>query len=304
MVRKIVGLIVVLVVIVIVAVVGVFIYADQITKVGVETAGSKALGVKTTVEDVDLMLLGGALEMGNLAVANPQGYQIPNLMQIGQFQAAVDIGSLRSETIEIRNIEFTNLQLTIEQKGLTNNVNEILEHLKSLQQNQPETEPQADEGVSKKGLRINRIHIEGGQVHVKLLPVPGQVDKLTVNLGPITLEDISDDSNKAALTATVIRRVMVAILQATVEMVGSDLPAGLLNSLEGSLAGMTNLVGSVTTELSTAAGDVIKGATEGMGKAVEDAGKALEEQGQGLLNLPGQLLGGEKSDDAKPAEKK
>ena len=98
-------------------------------KTTVEKAASSTLGVPVTVKSIDLSILSGKVEIKGLVVNNPPGYANPTLLELGDGVVNLDIGSLMSDTIKIQLIKLDNTKLTIEQKGLTNNLNEILDKL-------------------------------------------------------------------------------------------------------------------------------------------------------------------------------
>ena len=108
---------------------------------------------------------------------------------------------------------------------------------------------------------------------IKLLPLPGQLDVLTVELGDITLENVSEDRNKAELTVTVIQTVLVSLADAVVKS-GVQLPADLTNALTKSLEDVGNLLE-----------DSILGIAGETEKLLEEGTKAIEGLQKGLENI-------------------
>ena len=284
--RKLRRLLVVLVVLVVVLVVLVIFYADHLTKVGVETAGTQALGVKTQVAKADLSLLGGTLSLESLEVANPEGFETDYLLAIGGCSTKVKIGSLFSDTIVVETILLEGLTLTIEQKGLTSNLETVLKNIEKMKKEPSEKKDEAEEKPGKR-LSVERVEIVDAGARIKLLPIPGQADVLEIKLAPIVLEDITPDRNRAELAGTVFREVLLAVAGAAVEAGGDKLPAGLRQGLDQAISGLEEVIGTVREQIS-----------ENAGKALGEGVKAIDKVGKDLLKLPGQLGKGSTEDEA------
>jgi len=319
--------------------IGVIVYADHLVILAVETAGTQALDTETTLDDADLSLLSGSLSLEGLTVANPEGYQTDSLIKMGKCSTAVQLSTLTSDTIVVRHIQLKEFTLTIEQKGLTSNLQDVLNRIKAKQGSGPTAPPPEEkpsEGLPGKKLLVEKIEIVDARARVKLLPLPGQKDALDVKLGPIVLENVSNDRNKAELSLTIFRKILLAVAQATIQS-GIDLPGELLKGLEGSIGTLNEALGTVTLGITKGAEEIIKGGakvleetgkkiiegagqgieplTEGAGKIIEGSGKALEERSkkvleeagkgiEGILKAPGGLLKPKKEDKAKEQEDK
>ncbi len=273
--KRIVRAFLVVIVLVIVLLIGVTIYADRLVKMGVETAGTKALGVSTTLGSADISLIGGSVGLKDFKVANPQGYQTPQMLQAGQLLTSVDLNTVFSDTIRVRQIILSDIELTIEQKGFTSNVQELINAIKAKQQPGAE-KPQSDD-LSGKKLVVDRIEINNASARVKL-PLTGQQDVLTIKLAPIVLENVSPE-NKAALSVTVIQKVLLALVDGAVQAGGGVIPSDLLKGLEGSLGEMEQLLGGFMDETGRQLQDV----GDTFKKDVDD----LQKTGEGLLNILG-----------------
>ncbi|KPK76437.1 MAG: hypothetical protein AMJ79_06680 [Phycisphaerae bacterium SM23_30] len=275
--QKIKWLIIVLLLIVVVIIGGVLVYADRLTKLAVETAGTQALGVPTTLEKANLSILGGSVSLEGLRVDNPPGYQTEHLLNMGNGTTSVNLGSLRTDTVRVKIIRLENIALTIEQKGLESNLGEVLKNIAKLQKEKPPP----DEELSGKKLALERIEIINPIAKVKLLPVPGQVDVMEIELGDITLENISEDRNKAEMTLTVIRKILVSLAEAVVKS-GADLPGGLVIALTESVQTVGQTLGEGIIGI---AGETEKILQEGV-KTIEGVQKGIEE----IIKLPGVIF--------------
>ncbi len=240
------------------------VFGDRALKLGIETAATKALNVGVSIEDVSLSILGGSVELENLVINNPPGYQHEHLLEIGSAKVDVDIRSLMSDTVNIKSIMFDEVSLVIEQKDLirTNNLQEIL---KSLGSGQEDKEPaEAEDKAPGKQLHIDKLEISNVNVKVKLLPLPGRADTVTLTLAPIKMTNLGKGSKLD--TAKLTGKVLAAIA-AGVAKRADILPEDVIGPIK-----------SVFSEFGKVFSEFGKGLLEGgkdVGKDVTDALKDL-----------------------------
>lgn len=228
--RKIISFIVVAVLLLIVGVAVVInLFGDTALKAGVETGASKALKVGVAVEDISLGIFAGKLNINDLVVDNPEGYNNPSFLELGSGFVHLNTRSLLSDTVEIETIQLNNVGITIEQKGMSNNLKEILDNL-------PKSEPVEEEKPSEKEakkLLVKNLDIEGVKVTVKLLPIPGRADNLTLALAPIHMENIGSDA--PINTPELVSKILLAIAGGIAEKGKGVLPLDMLNNISTQL---------------------------------------------------------------------
>ncbi len=280
-------LIVIAIVLLIVVGVGVggFIYANQLIVIGVEKAGTQSLGYKTTLEEADLSILDGSLTLKGLHIANPEGFTIENLMRLEDVSTAVDLGSLRSDTIKVKTIRVYRPVITLEQKGMISNIQVVLDTLKEMQQQKEKPAPTEEEQVSQKHVLVERIEIIEPIAKLKLLPGPNVITERNVELGDIVLTNIGNQTDKGAMMSTVFQKVLLSMAGAIVKS-GVDLPGNLLKGLEGSIVGVAEAVGVTLEGVIVGGESILKGA----GKTLEGTLKI----GQDILGAPGNLINPDK----------
>jgi hypothetical protein len=229
-----------IVVILLVLIVGFSIFGAGMIKSVVEKTASSTLGVPVTIKSIDLSILRGKVEIKGLVVNNPPGYANETLLELGDGVVNLDIGSLMSDTIKIQLVKLDNTKLTIEQKGLTNNLNEIVNKL-------PKEEKEAAPKTEKPGknLIVTKLEITNTNVRVKLLPISGKSDTLSLKLDPIVMENLGTD--KKLSVATLVGKVMGA------------LAVGVTKQVAGSTAELGKSAVKNTTEAGKNAVDGIKG---------------------------------------------
>ncbi|MEN6307542.1 MAG: AsmA family protein [Anaerohalosphaeraceae bacterium] len=246
-------------------------FGNKALKMGIETGGTAALKVPVSLQDANLSILGGKVELAGLNIKNPEGYQHPDFMSMGKAAVALNTKSLLSETIEIQKIQLDDIQLTLEQKGLSeNNLQAILKNLpKSDKPAEPTTE------TSGKKLVIKELVINGVQVKAKLLPIPGKADTVTLKVNPIVLTDIGGD--KPVNTAELTSKILTAIAGGITEQGKDLLPLDMIDSIGKGLAEQ----GQKILENVTEAG---KGALEEVGKTGENILKGAGDVGKGATD--------------------
>lgn len=258
---KIVGLSVVIVLVVLVVVF--YLFSGYLLRVGIETAGTKALGVGVYVDDVGLSILGGRVEIEGLVVKNPAGYAHEDLLTLGKGKVTAKISSFLGDTVHIKELKLDGIDLVIEQKALSNNLQDVVGSIGSKKKKRAEAKP------SGKNLQIVKLEISNIRVKVKLLPVPGKADTVTLNLATIKMSNLGTDSKLD--TGILASKIMLAITDGVAKQGVGVLPKEMVNTMKSAL-GKTIDLGKTTAE-------------EG-GKLIEkskDAGKGIIEGFKGLL---------------------
>jgi hypothetical protein len=255
---------IVIVTLIVLLIIALTVFGNQTLKIGIETGAAAALKVGVSLDSAKLSLLGGSVELYGLNVQNPPGYQHPEFLNLKKAAIDLKISSLLSNTIEIEKIQFDEIQVTLEQKGVTtNNLQEILSALPKTD----ETAPKPDDKSAGKQLLIKELTINGVQVKVKLLPIPGKADTVTLRLSPIVMKDLGSDKpiNVAELTAKILRAIADGIAEQ-----GKDLlPLDMVGSIGKGVAEQGKKV------LDTA-GQAGKGVMEGVGNVGKGATDALK----------------------------
>ena len=135
---------------------GITLSIDGIVKNGIEENGRALLGTDVTVEDVDISLFDGAGTIEGFEVSNPDGYTDKNAIRIQKASLQVDIGSLFSDQVIVKELRVDEPELYFEQKELSANLKELNDHLNS-----------GEPSDSEKSLVIEHLLIEEGLVKVR-----------------------------------------------------------------------------------------------------------------------------------------
>jgi len=262
-------------VILLVLVSGFYLFGERLIATAVEKGASSTLGVPVTVKSISLSLLQGKVGIKGLVVKNPPGYANDTLLELGEGVVNLNIGSLMSNTVKIDLIKLDGTKLTMEQKGLSNNLKEILDKLPK-EEKAGEAKPKAEE--KGKDLHINRLEITNTNVNVKLLPVPGKSDTVSLKIDPIIMENLG--TNQKLRIGTLVAKILGAMATGVAKQGVGLLPDDMVKGI-GSTLGKTAEMG--------------KAAAQKGQKALEKTTGAGKDAVQGLKGL----LGGKKDEPNK-----
>lgn len=230
--------VVVAVIVLLIVLLAVFmLFGERAVKIGVETAAGRALGVGVYVQDIDLSLLKGTVGITGLVVNNPPGYAHKNLLELDTGRVEAKVGSLLSDTVKIRQLKLDGVNLTIEQKVLSNNLQEVIGQLKA---GEAAGEPAGKE------LHIDELEITNITVNAKLLPVPGKVDTVTLTLSPIRMKNLGTDERLG--TAALSSKIMLAIAGGVAEQGVGVLPKEMLSTMKSTVDTAIGLGKAATKE--------------------------------------------------------
>jgi hypothetical protein len=268
-------IVVVIVVVLVVLVVAIQLFGGAAVKVGVEKAGSKAMKVPVSVDNISFSLFGGTVGINDLTVGNPDGYKIKNLLELGDLHVKADIKSFLSDTARIEYIKLDNMTVSIEQKGLTNNLQEVLKALPKSEKTEPESTEQAES--TEKNLQIDTLEITGVKVKARLIPLPGEGENaVELTLAPIKMTDLG--SNDKLSMAKLTGKILTAVAMGIAESGAGLLPEGLVGGITDTLGQQGAAVVETTKELldksKDIGGDAIKSGKD-IGEGVGDALKGI-----------------------------
>jgi len=246
----------------------VHLFGNIALKTAIEAAAGKTLNVGVSVGDVDLSIIGGKIGLQKLVIGNPPGYQHDKLLEAGSILVSARIGSLLTDTVEIKEIMLDGIDLVIEQGLTSNNLQDII---KVIPQKKAPSED-AKEKPTKK-LHIEKLEITNITVKTKLLPVPGKADTVTLKLEPIRMNNLGSDDKLD--TAILSAKIMRAIAGGVAKQGAGVLPEAMINTMQTTLSKTLGL-GKATAE-----------GGQKLLKKGEDTGKEIVEGFKGLLK-PGE----------------
>ena len=262
-------------------------------------------GTPFTLDGVGINPYTGKYRVTKLNLGNPQGYPVPTAFSVSNVYVDVEMSSLFSDTIHIREITINDTYVSYVSNEGTNNFEWIGAHVQEKlgpQEEKAEPKEEKEEKGAGKKVVIDKLTIAGTRVKVKILP--------EMPIPTITLTDIGKD--KGGATWEEIGKTITDAIMKALSSIGDGLTSALGVLGDGAssvMGGATNLLGNAANALGGATTNVLGGATKALGGAADVvSGAATNVLGgatKALGSLGGLLGGGdEKKDDGKASEAK
>jgi len=223
---------------------------DSIVKKSIQTYGSEATKTEVSVADVKLQLKSGQASIRGLTVGNPAGFRYPNIFELGDISAKIDISTIRQNPIVIDEviIRAPAVFYEINKSGASN--------VDALKKNLGGGASSADDSAGGEPLKmiIRKLVVEGSKAKVRIAAL-GNAEQ-TVNLPRIHLTDIGKKSGGA--TAAEVAQILSSKLLGNVKGSVAKLGVGkyLGKSADMFKNGAAGAVGSVGGAVGGAAGAV------------------------------------------------
>ncbi|MFA9479639.1 AsmA family protein [Phycisphaerales bacterium AB-hyl4] len=274
-----------LLVVLLVAAVVLYVSLDGLTRRGIERGTSYATGTTTTLNSAHLGIRQGELKLNALQINNPEGFESPHFLQLGDGDVAVTLRSLLRDQVQVPRLHLSGIDLNIERRDGRNNYDVILEHMEKLQ-GPPEEQPRDG-----KKYIINEVVISDVVVKAAVLSLGGEEPRVvTIRLDNIRLTDVGSETEGGVLLEQLSGILINALLQAVVEQAGDALPSLIAGDLRGALAGLGDLgdfdLEKITDNLGGIIGDVTGDAADRdlRQEAEETLRRGVEDNLGGLLN--------------------
>ena len=259
--KKLLKVLVVLVVLAVVAVVGLYLSRNMIaTSVG-RSAASSVLGVPVQIGAVELNLFEASAVVRDLDVGNPTGYAAPSAIKAGTIEVTLS-AETTPQRIVVERVQLDNLGVWFIQKGMGNNITDILNNMPGAPSGNTKPSGPTVEVVIKK-LVLNNVE-------ANISEPTGLLSAAPVKIAHLEVDNISTKSAGEGLMQQLTTNIVQASMGAVVGNLGGALPASIGNSINGSLQGAGAVMGKATEAIGGAVKDATKGATDAL-KGLGDA---------------------------------
>ncbi len=198
-------------VIVLVLIVGglVFLYLslNRFIRSAVETYGPQVTKSDVKLGSVNVSPLSGNASLSNLIVGNPQGFKTPSAFTLGAMSVSLDVRSLLSDTVAIREIVISAPEITYELGPGGSNLAALQKNVEAYTGAGAKSgsgTPQA-QGAGKKVI-IDRLRVEKSKLNISV-GVPLQAQSTTVALPDIEMRDIGKKGQGASM-ADVVEKIL------------------------------------------------------------------------------------------------
>ena len=223
-----------------------------IVKSALTTIGPKALGAPVTVGSVSINVFSGVVDIRDLFVGNPEGFQNDRALTVKQMRIDVQPSSFFGKKLVVEEFTLTGVDVYFEVSAtkLSNNLSQlnanIAEFSGSAEKAEAEPEEGEQEAAPKKKedlrLQVNDLNLTSIFVNV-VASAPG----LPVTNAPIPIVPIELDALN--LTAVILNKLTLGVLSAVGEAFPSmkditDAGANVLNTVDGLVRDFGNLLKS------------------------------------------------------------
>ncbi|MAJ47364.1 MAG: hypothetical protein CBC35_08955 [Planctomycetes bacterium TMED75] len=286
------ALVIILLIILILATLAV-VFINSIAKTAITSAGTSVLGVPTTVSSVDIGIFSGHSELTDLEVQNPKDYP-GTFLKLSDGILDVNLGSLLSNSIEVKEIEFDGIDLSFIQKVNGSNVNEILANVKKNTASSNETASKT-ESTSSGGRKfiIDELKITKVSVAISIEPISSATKPSVVKIKQVVVKDIGKKEG-GATTDQIVSIVVQSVIHSVLEAAPGEIPSVMLQGMKGGLSSLGNLdFGDVSFD----GGEGFKKITNSISNLGKSSGNKIGDAFDGLGKGISDLIGGDKDKD-------
>lgn len=230
---------------------------DGIVKAGIETYGPRFTGSEVRVANVSSSLLGGEVAVEGLFLGNPKGFKTAHAFKVDQVKVAVDIRSITSDVVRVKEIVINAPDIIYEMAGGSSNLKAIQANVaKAAGSSDSSTSTSSSSGPGKKVV-IDNLYVRNSKAAVSADMLGGKVVPLP--LPDIHLTDIGKKSNGATMSEA-SKQVLDAITKAATDAVSKVDLKGLAAGAGKALEGVTKDSGKMLDDATKGGGDALKGA--------------------------------------------
>lgn len=300
-----------------------------IVEYAVESQATQQMSLKTELDGASVGLLGGEVELDDLKIANPPGFEAPHLFTLGGVDVTVPWRELRGNPKRISNLTLDKPKLVIE-RGADGRFN-FKAAIDQMPKSPAPSEPAP--GGEEMKLIIDELTIKEAMVVVRPgINLPGIAQEITIPIPTVVMNNIGtgEGAQNGAAVRDVAQQVITvlaanasnsdalpeelrgllnldlnAVMAELGDRLGAEAQKRIVAALPGELGARLSQVLADPNALIKDPGGAAEAAAEGLR---EDVGKRLEEKGipldpDEIKKDPGKaveglrgLLGGKKKD--------
>jgi len=172
--------------------------------------GPEITGVPVSLSSVHIAVTDGKATLRSLVVGNPDGFKTKHALSLGEISMTLDIGSLTTDVIQIKELTFVKPEVTYEYASGGSNLDVLQRNIdRYLSQQRGQRKKAEDSGAGKK-LVIEHLYIKSALANVSAKALQG--DTISIPLPDLHLKDIGKKSN-GATAGEAARQVINTITQ-------------------------------------------------------------------------------------------
>jgi len=243
-------------------------FVDAVAARLVSTAGTRVLGVATSVRGVHLGLLSGSTSVDGLVVAQPAGFTGDAMLSVDRVEVRAGLRELISNDIVIDQVAISGVAVDISEVNGRINLQVVADNISSAgAADAPSKSAPAE--PSKSTVTVRELRITGIRVKARLENALASGKAIDATIPDIVVQDIgtktSVDEVASRISAKLMDQLIVAIAKAQIE----GLPASFSNGLQSAasqLGGVLEKSGNAIGDGLQKVGDTFKSIFDGGGK--------------------------------------
>lgn len=173
---------------------------NRVIRSAIETYGPRATKSEVRLGGVSVSPFSGNASLSNLVVGNPQGFKTPSAFTMESMQVSLNVGSVMSDTVAIREIIISAPEITYELGPGGSNLAVLQKNVEAFSgggAKEGEQAPPAPQGGKK--VTIDRLRVERAKLLVSAAPV--QAEPVTLTLPDIELKNLGKGNQGVSLAA-------------------------------------------------------------------------------------------------------
>jgi len=227
---------------------------DLLIKHAVEKGGTFLVGTPVKVGYFSSSLI-GKVHIKNLTVGNPEGYNNPHAFKLGEVRVHLNIPSLFTDKIEVKEVYVEGVNVDYELKFGRSNLGEIQNNLERFQpekKDDDKDEPEEDDAAQKQAV-IRLLKVENTSLSFSnsalgttvALPLPG-----------LNLENLGDGKPIGETVNDLFGLIFTSVRNA-------------VTGIGGFIGDTASATGSAISDAASATGNAISNSAQSVGKSVK-----------------------------------
>ncbi len=180
--------------------------------------GPEITGVPISLSGAHISLVDGRAGLRGLIVGNPDGFRTRHALSFGEISIKLDMGSLTTDVIRIKEITLVTPEVTYEYASAGSNLERLQRNIERYVSQQHGEGKTSQGSASGKKLIIEHFYIRNGTVRVSAEILDGGA--VSMALPDLHLQDIGEKSN-GTTTGEAMRQILSPIVQQTGTSVAS-----------------------------------------------------------------------------------
>ncbi len=190
--------------------------------------GSEIAGVPVSLSDAHIVVADGAVALHGLVVGNPPGFKTPQALSLDEVSLKIDIGSLATDVIRIKEMSIVKPDVTYEYTLGGSNLDALQRNAERYVAGHSDGKSEPTQDSPGKKLVIEHVYIKNGTVNVSADMLNGKA--VVVPLPDLQMNGIGKQSNGAT-----VGEAMKSILSTLTQSVTASVDSLNLDTVADSL---------------------------------------------------------------------